>query len=68
MTTSCQKYKKSMIPTWKRTTHVKRALQCATFLLVHDLITDAEREKIHVRMKKKYLTHCNTTVVAKESR
>jgi len=26
-----------------------------------------EREKIHVRMKKKYLTHCNTAA-AKESR
>jgi len=41
---------------WKSEPFALRAVTCATFLLVHGLITDAERERIHqrmLRMKKK---------------
>ena len=47
-----EKMKEKTIPAWKSQTLMCRALDCATFLLVHNFITPLEREKIHLRMLK----------------
>lgn len=41
-----------MVPAWKRETAMFRALASAGFLVVHGLLSDREREKVHRRMMK----------------
>ena len=45
---------KGTVPAWKRSTILTRALDCATFLICQGFITDAEREKIHKRMVRRF--------------
>ena len=46
-----------LIPAWEEQSACARAQQCALFLLIHDFITDGERQKIHQRMMKWVAKH-----------
>jgi hypothetical protein len=41
-----------MIPAWKRNTFKERALDCATFLVIHGLLSAGERAKVFNRLTK----------------